>query len=252
MEEVNLLVLATQYMFWVGFVGMAAGTLYFLVERNSLAPEYRSTATVAALVTFVAAIHYYFMKDAVGTSGLLSEIDGFPTEIRYIDWLVTTPLLLVKFPLLLGLKGRLGRSLLTKLVIADIIMIVGGYIGESSINIAGGFTQLGLWSYLIGCLAWIYIIYLLFTNVTKAAENKPAPIRDALLKMRLFILIGWAIYPIGYAVTLFAPGVEIQLVRELIYNFADLTNKVGFGLIAFFAVKTMSSLSSQKDTTLTS
>lgn len=248
MEDVNLLVLATQYMFWVGFVGMAAGTLYFLVERNSLAPEYRSTATVAALVTFVAAIHYYFMKQAVGESGLLSEIDGFPTEIRYIDWLVTTPLLLIKFPLLLGLKGGKGRSLLTKLVIADIIMIIGGYIGESSINLAGGFTQLGLWAYVVGCIAWFYIIYLLFTNVTKAAEDKPAPIREALLQMRLFILIGWAIYPVGYAVTLFAPGIEVQLVRELIYNFADLINKVGFGLIAFFAVKTMSATKNLKST----
>lgn len=248
MEDVNLLVLATQYMFWVGFVGMAAGTLYFLVERNSLAPEYRSTATVAALVTFVAAIHYYFMKQAVGESGLLSEIDGFPTEIRYIDWLVTTPLLLIKFPLLLGLKGGKGRSLLTKLVIADIIMIIGGYIGESSINLAGGFTQLGLWAYVVGCVAWFYIIYLLFTNVTKAAEDKPAPIRKALLQMRLFILIGWAIYPVGYAVTLFAPGIEVQLIRELIYNFADLINKVGFGLIAFFAVKTMSATKNLKST----
>lgn len=248
MEDVNLLVLATQYMFWVGFVGMAAGTLYFLVERNSLAPEYRSTATVAALVTFVAAIHYYFMKQAVGESGLLSEIDGFPTEIRYIDWLVTTPLLLIKFPLLLGLKGGKGSSLLTKLVIADIIMIIGGYIGESSINLAGGFTQLGLWAYVVGCIAWFYIIYLLFTNVTKAAEDKPAPIRKALLQMRLFILIGWAIYPVGYAVTLFAPGIEVQLVRELIYNFADLINKVGFGLIAFFAVKTMSATKNLKST----
>ena len=248
MEDVNLLVLATQYMFWVGFVGMAAGTLYFLVERNSLAPEYRSTATVAALVTFVAAIHYYFMKQAVGESGLLSEIDGFPTEIRYIDWLVTTPLLLIKFPLLLGLKEGKGRALLTKLVIADIIMIIGGYIGESSINLAGGFTQLGLWAYVVGCIAWFYIIYLLFTNVTKAAQDKPAPIRKALLQMRLFILIGWAIYPVGYAVTLFAPGIEVQLVRELIYNFADLINKVGFGLIAFFAVKTMSATQKLKST----
>ena len=248
MEDINLLVLATQYMFWVGFVGMAAGTLYFLVERNSLAPEYRSTATVAALVTFVAAIHYYFMKQAVGESGLLSEIDGFPTEIRYIDWLVTTPLLLIKFPLLLGLKGGKGRSLLTKLVIADIIMIIGGYIGESSINLAGGFTQLGLWAYVVGCIAWFYIIYLLFTNVTKAAQDKPEPIRKALLQMRLFILIGWAIYPVGYAVTLFAPGIEVQLVRELIYNFADLINKVGFGLIAFFAVKTMSATKNLKST----
>lgn len=179
---------------------------------------------------------------------MLSEIDGFPTEIRYIDWLVTTPLLLIKFPLLLGLKGGKGRSLLTKLVIADIIMIIGGYIGESSINLAGGFTQLGLWAYVVGCIAWFYIIYLLFTNVTKAAEDKPAPIRKALLQMRLFILIGWAIYPVGYAVTLFAPGIEVQLVRELIYNFADLINKVGFGLIAFFAVKTMSATQKLKST----
>ncbi len=94
----------------------------------------------------------------------------------------------------------------------------------------------------------VLYIYLLFTNVTKAAEDKPAPIRKALLQMRLFILIGWAIYPVGYAVTLFAPGIEVQLIRELIYNFADLINKVGFGLIAFFAVKTMSATKNLKST----
>ncbi|TVP82495.1 MAG: rhodopsin [Alkalicoccus sp.] len=242
MEEVNFLVLATQYMFWVGFVGMAAGTLFFLVERGSLSPEYRSTATVAALVTFVAAVHYFFMKDAVGTSGLISEIEGFPTEIRYIDWLITTPLLLIKFPLLLGLKGKIGNMLLVKLLTADVVMIVSGYVGETSINASGGFTQLGLWSFVIGTLAWFYIIFLLYTSVTKAANERPKPIKRALLNMRLFILIGWAIYPIGYAVTLVSSGVEVQLIRELIYNFADLINKVGFGLIAFFAVKTMSIL----------
>jgi sensory rhodopsin len=248
MEEVSFLVLATQYMFWVGFVGMAAGTLYFLVERSSLNPEYRSTATVAALVTFVAAVHYFFMKDAVGTSGLVSEIEAFPTEIRYIDWLITTPLLLVKFPLLLSLKGRIGNLLLVKLLSADVIMIVSGYIGETSINTAGGFTQLGLWSFVIGTVAWIYIIYLLYTTVTEAAQKRPAPIKKALLNMRLFILVGWAIYPIGYAVTLLSSGIEVQLVRELIYNVADLTNKVGFGLVAFFAVKAMSNLSNKQNT----
>lgn len=246
MEEVNFLVLATQYMFWVGFVGMAAATLYFLVERNSLNPEYRSTATVAALVTFVAAVHYFFMKDEVGTSGLISQIESFPTEIRYVDWLITTPLLLVKFPLLLGLKGKIGNLLLVKLLTADVVMIVSGYIGETSINAAGGFTQAGLWGFLIGTLAWIYIIYLLYTTVTEAAMKKPLPIQKALLNMRLFILIGWAIYPIGYAVTLLSSGVEVQLVRELIYNVADLTNKVGFGLVAFFAVKTMSNIANAK------
>jgi bacteriorhodopsin len=235
----DILVLMTQYMFWVGFVGMAAATLYFFMEKDSLAPEYRSTSTIAALVTFVAAIHYYAMKDTVGTDGLASSLANFPTEIRYIDWLVTTPLLLVKFPALLNLKKGAG-SLLARLVIADVIMIVFGYLGETSINAAGGVTTAGVVYYIIGCIAWLYIVYILFTEVTKAAEQAPESIRNGLKVMRYFILIGWAIYPIGYLVTLLGDGQTLGFIRELVYNFADLVNKVGFGLVALYAVKAMS------------
>gem|GEM_PF-5468439 len=105
------------------------------------------------MVAEVCIVSCYFMKQAVGDSGSLSKIDGFLTEILYIDWLVTPPLLLIKIPVLLGLKEGKGRALLTKLVIADIIMITGGYISESSINLAGGFTQLSLWAYVISCIA---------------------------------------------------------------------------------------------------
>ncbi len=232
----DILVLITQYTFWVGFVGMAAATLYFFMEKDSLDPEYRSTATIAALVTFVAAIHYYAMKDIVGTDGMASSLANFPTEIRYIDWLVTTPLLLVKFPALLGMKKGSG-SLLTRLVIADIIMIVFGYLGETSINAASAATTEGVVYYIIGCIAWLYIVYVLFTEVTKAAENAPPSIRDGLKAMRYFILVGWAIYPIGYLVTLFGSGETLGFIRELVYNFADLINKVGFGLVAIIAIK---------------
>lgn len=241
MEDIYLLVLGTQYMFWVGFVGMAAGTLYFLVERQSLPEQYRSTATVAALVTFVAAIHYYSMKEAVGTDGMVESLLNFPTEIRYIDWLITTPLLLVKFPVLLGLKGAVGRDLLIRLVVADIVMILAGYVGETALNQAEPSLGIGWLGFLIAMAAWGYIIRVLYKEVTEAAQEKPEAIKNGLINLRHFIVIGWAIYPLGYFVSLVGgtgEGSEVMFaIRELVYNVADLVNKVGFGLVALFAIQ---------------
>jgi bacteriorhodopsin len=82
----------------------------------------------------------------------------------------------------------------------------------------------------------------LYTNIGQAARTETDAIRDALKSMRTFILVGWAIYPLGYLITLLAGGVEVQVVRELVYNIADLVNKVGFGLVAVMAAKKMSDL----------
>ncbi len=245
----DIFIIATKYMFWVGFVGMAAGTLYFLVERGGLDPKYRSTATLAALVCFVAAVHYQAMKDYVGTDASIDTLLTFPTEIRYIDWLITTPLLLIKFPALLGLVGNAARSLMTRLIVADLVMIVTGYIGETSINQAGGSTFLGWIMFIVAMLAWGYILRELYTGVTRSAQSQPESIRKGLLRMRQFILIGWAIYPLGYFATLLGSGVgELMVVREFIYNVADLVNKVGFGLVAVLAVKHFTAESTARDT----
>ena len=78
---VEVLILATKYTFFVGFAGMAAATLYFMMERSSLDPEYRSTATLAAVITFVAAIHYQAMKVSVGTEASIDSLAGFNIRI---------------------------------------------------------------------------------------------------------------------------------------------------------------------------
>ncbi len=89
---------------------------------------------------------------------------------------------------------------------------------------------------------WFYILYLLYTNVSQAARTESDAIRDDLNSMRTFILVRWAIYPPGYFITLFAGGVEVQVVRKLVYNVADLVNKVGFGPAAVMAAKKMSDM----------
>ena len=101
----NLITL-TQAIFMIGFVSMAAGTLYFVLERTELKPEHKSTATYAALITFIAAILYWQMKDVVSFPGLTDAAAIESTmPLRYIDWILTTPLLLLEFGIIASLAG---------------------------------------------------------------------------------------------------------------------------------------------------
>ncbi len=221
----------TQYLFWIGTVAMGCGTAFFWLERNNVAPKYRSALTVAGLVTAVACFHYFRMA-AVYAEG------SFPTEYRYIDWIITTPLMLIKFPLLLGL-GKAGRKFLLPLIVLDVIMIVTAYIAE--VSTVGGVSW---WSwFLIACLAEFGIVYLLYVRMNKSIAEAPVPIAEALRLMRLFIFVGWLIYPIGFLMALAGPtGGDL---REIFYNVADVINKVGFGLVAYYGIKTMSDLEAE-------
>lgn len=226
-----------QSFFMLGFVAMAAGTLWFVLERGDLKPELRSVATYAAVITFIASVMYYVMKDVVKFPG--GEISAADVEatlpLRYIDWLLTTPLLLVEFALIVAIAGALKKGLLAKLVIADIIMIVFGYLGE----IGEPGTAGNVAFFIISSLAWLYIVYVVFTlNVSTG----PAHVKRAVSIMKWFVIAGWAIYPIGTATQEFIElgGGDAALaisIAAIIYVIADVLNKVGFGLVAVRAAK---------------
>ena len=235
----DLLVLATQYSFAAAFAGMAAGVLYFLMERNNLTPAYSPVASLSAMVALVAAINYFVMKDMVGMTGQAADLAGFPTDFRYIDWLITTPLILAVFPILLGGK-QFDRGLMAKLVTADVVMIVVGYIGEASINRAGGGTMTGWWCLLVAMVAWFYLLYVLFAEVGRAAEGADRDIAGSLGLLRLFIVIGWVVYPLGYLIAAFDLSADLLVIRELVYCVADVINKVGFGMVAVGTAKRLS------------
>ena len=219
----------TLYLFWIGTVAMGCGTAFFWLERNNVLPRYRSAMTVAGLVTGVACFHYFRMA-AVYAEG------SFPTEYRYIDWIITTPLMLIKFPLLLGLGKENVKRFLIPLVVLDLAMIITAYIAE--VSPLGGFSW---WSFfLIACLFELGIVYLLFAKMKDSIAQSPEPIANALKLMRGFIFIGWLIYPVGFLMALAGPvGGDL---REIFYNVADVINKVGFGLVAYYGMKAMSDL----------
>jgi len=223
----------TQYLFWVVTVAMGAGAVFFMAERNNVPARYRSVLTVGSLICGIAAFHYFRMS-ATFAGG------EFPTEYRYIDWLITTPLLLIKFPLLLNLKEK-ATGILTTLVLLDIAMIVTAYIAE--VSPVGGASW---WIFfLIACLFEAGIVGVLYITMGRVIDEAPAPISRSVKRMRLFVLIGWAIYPIGFLMALTgATGGEL---REIFYNIADVVNKVGFGLVAYVGVKALMKAENPQD-----
>ncbi len=210
--------------FWLATAIMLASTVFFLVERDRVAGKWKTSLTVAALVTGVAFWHYLYMR-GVWVTSLTEEpvgVGSSPTVYRYIDWLITVPLQIVEFYLILAAVTNVSASLFWKLLIASLVMLIGGYVGE-----AGYMDQIP--AFIIGMVGWAVIIYLIFfgeaAQVNAASGNAAGQM--AFNAIRMIVLVGWAIYPIGY--WLDAEGLNI------VYNLADLVNKTAFGLVIWAA-----------------
>ena len=84
----------TGFTFFIGSVSMLAATVWFLMQHGQVDKKFKDSMLVAALITGIAAVHYFYMREQ-WTAGL-----GSPTELRYIDWILTVPLMVVEFALL--------------------------------------------------------------------------------------------------------------------------------------------------------
>ena len=206
--------------FWIISAAMVAATFFFWVERDRAVGKWKTSLTVAAMVTGIAAIHYFYMRGVWASTG------ESPLVFRYVDWLLTVPLQIVEFYLILAAIAVVKSSLFWRLLIASVIMLVAGYLGEvGSVNVWAGFV--------VGMLGWIYIIYEIFAGeAAKLSENSNnAGGQFAFNTLRLIVTVGWAIYPIGYFLGYLSGGEATNFdTVNIVYNIADLVNKTAFGL----------------------
>ena len=208
--------------FWIISAAMVAATFFFWVERDRAVGKWKTSLTVAAMVTGIAAIHYFYMRGVWADSG------ETPTVCRDVDWLLTVPVQIVEFYLILAAIAVVKSSLFWRLLIASVVMLVAGYLGEvGSINIWVGFV--------IGMLGWLYIIYEIFAGEASQinASKGTAASQKAFNALRLIVTIGWAIYPIGYVIGYTGGGSAEGL--NIIYNLADFVNKIAFGVVIWAA-----------------
>jgi hypothetical protein len=152
-----------------------------------------------------------------------------PTVYRYIDWLITVPMQIVEFYLILAAVVAVSLGVFWKLFIASLVMLIGGYLGEAGlIDATVGFV--------VGMLGWIFIIYYVFAG--EAAQIKDAAGNENLTfafnGIKWIVTVGWAIYPLGYFLGYLGGGVDANALN-IIYNLADLVNKFLFGLVIWYA-----------------
>jgi len=209
--------------FWIIAMGMAAATVFFFMERGSVAAGWKTSVTVAGLVTGVAFVHYMYMRDVWVMTG------DSPTVYRYIDWLITVPLQMVEFYLILAAVGKANSGMFWRLLIGSLVMLIGGYLGEAGyINSMLGF--------IVGMAGWIYILYEVFSGEAgkAAAKSGNKSLVTAFSAMRMIVTVGWAIYPLGYVFGYLTGGVDANSLN-VIYNLADFINKIAFGLVIWAA-----------------
>jgi len=208
--------------FWIISAAMVAATFFFYVERDRAVGKWKTSLSVAAMVTGIAAIHYFYMRGVWVTTG------ETPVVFRYVDWLLTVPLQIIEFYLILAAIAVVSASLFWRLLIASVVMLIAGYLGEIG--------SMNVWfAFIIGMIAWIYIIYEIFAGEASkisASEGTPAS-QKAFNALRIIVTVGWAIYPIGYVLGYVGAGSADSL--NLIYNLADFVNKIAFGVVIWAA-----------------
>ena len=216
------------FTFFIGTMAMMAASLFFFLELNNTPKKWRTSVLVSGLITFIAAVHYYYMR------GYNLDTGESPTFFRYVDWILTVPLMCVEFYLITQKAGA-KIALLWKLIFASLVMLVTGYFGET---IDRGNSV--LWGVVSG-IAYFYIVYLIwFGEVAKLAQTAGPQVAKATRILAWFVFVGWAIYPLGYILgtpgglfgfQLVSDPVAASHAMDIVYNIADAINKIGFGLV---------------------
>lgn len=221
----------------LSIAAMLGSFVYFVMAKNQLTPKYRPALIMSALVVGIAGYHYWRIFNSWEGAYRLSEAGTyvatgkpFNDAYRYVDWLLTVPLLVAELVAVLALPRNLRNQLTTKLVIASTAMIALGYPGE----VAATDTGRIVWG-LLSTVPFIYIVYVLWTELGKAAADNSAHTQVLLRNTKLLLLGSWGFYPIAYLLPLFGAGsgASAEVALQVGYSLADITAKCGYGIMIY-------------------
>merc|ERR1711937_903664 len=196
-------------------------------ESMSVGKHWKTSLNVGALVTLIAAVHYFYMRE------YWVQLQASPIVYRYIDWRLTVPLQMIEFFLILqAAKPGLGSGMFFRLLVGTVLMLLFGYMGEAQIiNPWAGFA--------VGMAGWFFILFEVFAGEGgKAAksEGMSVAVSSSFGTMRFIVSVGWSIYPLGYFFG-YLLGAVSSAPLNLLYNLADFINKIWFCLVIWAAAK---------------
>ena len=247
--NVGLLPMITYYILFASQFAFLGGFIWFVMNRDRIVPEHRDSLVFSAIIVGVAGVSYFFIRSMY--LSMLTELsntaapaaqarliqDSFLAigQFRYIDWLITTPLLLLKTVMSLRIKPAKAAGAITLLLLADVFMIITGYIGEQQFT-ANGAVQAGplyFWGF-ISTIGYVIIPLTLYGLYRRFQADAQPEERTAFKILAFATVTTWGVYPIGYMLPVLAPGLSLNWVH-IAFTVFDVINKVGAGVVMYIA-----------------
>ena len=219
---------------------MLACTVYTLVVQGRVLPKYRSALVMSSMVTLIAGYHYFRIFNSFNESSVKNVVSigsshgSFNEAYRYVDWILTVPLLLVEVVAVLALAKAASKSLMERLIPASAAMIILGYPGEISTNISTKLLFGGL-----STILFLFILYVLFVELGKSLDRQPEGVAGTIGRLRLLLTVTWSVYPISYLIPILvkhpsaAQAASLFTARQIGYTVADVLAKCVFGLTIY-------------------
>jgi bacteriorhodopsin len=215
------------------FACMGAAFVYFVLVRYRVAPQHRLAVVLTTLVVGIAGYHYVRIFNSWSeafefTDGRYLQVRPFNEGYRYVDWLLTVPILLTELIIVLKLSKSKTRSLVARLVVAAVAMIALGYPGEIAAADSSARTMWGV----LSTIPFLYILYVLFVELGKSLDRQSGGVRKVVDGLRYIILATWGVYPLAFmAPSLIDDRATAEVVRQVGYSLADVLAKPLFGLL---------------------
>ena len=248
--EVGILSMLTYFFMACAAYAFLGNLIFSLATQKSVAPEHRSSRVYGAIISAVAGVSYLLIThfyhemlhelshlgaDSPQAPALIRRSYQAIGQFRYMDWAITTPLLLLKTTSMLRISSKEAGKTIAILLLADFFMVLTGYIGEQQLTANGeiiGSAKL-LWG-AISTVGYLVVPFVLYGLYKRFAERGNEHERWGFRFMAFTTVTAWGVYPLGYMLTL--TSINLNYIH-LAFSIADVFNKVGVAIVAYLVGK---------------
>ena len=220
----------------LAIAAMGASFFFFVSARGSLKEGNRMAVTLSATVVLIAFYHYVRIFDSwVATAGV-GNPGAFNEGYRYVDWLLTVPLLVAELILVLRLDKKVESKLIQRNVVYAFLMIATGYIGELDVQTTVVLdSSRTIWG-AISTIFFVLILRDLFGGIDASFKKQSREIQGIFKVLRVVLIATWGVYPIAYLLPTISTGLGLTagdglVMKQVGYTIADILAKPGYGLL---------------------
>ena len=219
---------------------MMATTMYLWFRSTAVHDKFKSAVLISGLVTFIAAYHYARIFNSwvdayrYSPNNVNPELTGVPFNdaYRYMDWLLTVPLLLIEILLVMKLDPETYAAKSKNLGVGSALMIVSGYYGE--LTVTGDLTPRWI-CWFVSMIFFLYIVFELLVGLSAATNSESDPvIKEKIVLAQVMTVISWCTYPVVYLFPMLGINAADAVVSiQIGYCVSDIISKCGVGLVIY-------------------